>query len=311
MADREGFMLAKPYEERLLRRFRPPYILQPKLKGLRCRVVPRFDGKGYMLLSSSAAEVVGVPHILEQVNRMGSGELEFDGEFYVHGMAEKDILGIVNRKVNIHPDHECMELHIFDIIDETTQQNVRTDTLAYVTRNLDLPNIKIVPSHKIQSHDEITDLLGLYLNMKYEGIVIRDSYATYERKRSFNVLKMKPEEDDFYIIVGYREEVSIHGEPKNRLGAIWCEDTDGTRFYVGSGFDAEQRELLWEQKESLINKIAHVKYTSLNPNNKPVEAVIINIMDITDVKKVMGLSDGDIEAHRSEILKQFEDKEDR
>jgi len=308
MAKREGIMLAKPYEERLLRRFKPPYILQPKLKGLRCRAVPRFDGKGYMLLSSSAIQIVGVPHLLDQVNQIGDGTTELDGEFYVHGMAESDILGIIKRTVTLHPDHECMELQLYDVINDATQ-TVRTDTLSYLLKNCDLPNIKLVPSHRVESHDEINELLGLYVSMKYEGVIIRNSWATYERKKTANMLKLKPEFDDYYLIVGYREEVSITGELKNRLGAVWCEDTDGVRFYVGSGFDAEQRELLWENKESLINQIAHIKYTSLNPNGKPVEAVIIDILNISDVKTKMGLTDENVKDYRSEILQQFEEKE--
>jgi len=301
MADREGIMLAKPYEERLLRRFKLPYLIQPKLNGLRCRVVPRMDGKGYMLLSSSATQVTGTPHLLEQMNQFGREELELDGEFYIHGEPLKYIQGIVKRTVNLHPEHERMNLYLFDIINDATQA-VRLDTLRYILKDFDRPSIIHVPVFKAQSYEEVIDILADVLSQGFEGIVIRDAWAFYERKKSFNLLKLKPEKDDFYLIVGYKEEISIHGESKGRLGSVWCEDADGTRFYVGSGFDADERETLWADKEALIDKICHVKYTELNPNNKPTEAVAIDILDINDVQNKMGITEKELKVYES---KQF------
>ena len=283
MADREGVMLAKHYEARLLQRFKPPYILQPKLNGLRCRAVPRPDGKGYMLLTSSAQQAVGTPHLVEQMNRSSRPELEIDGEFYIHGEPLRYIQGIVKRTVNLHPDSELMNFHVFDVISEA-KQTVRLDLLKSIKFEQS-PNIIKVPSHFVQSYEEIIDVLALYFAEGYEGIIIRDAWAYYERKKSFNLLKLKPEEDDFFIIVGYKEEVSIDGDLKGRLGSVWCEDHNGVRFYVGSGFDAEEREALWEDKENLINKICHVKYTELRENGKPTEAVVIDILNIEDVEK--------------------------
>lgn len=291
MSKREGIMLAKPYEIRLLQRFRPPYDVQPKLNGLRCRAVPRPDGKGYMLLSSSAQQVVGTPHLVEQMNTSSRPELEVDGEFYIHGESLDLIRGIVKRTVNLHPDHEQMDLYLFDIISEANQ-GVRLDLLKHLMRDFDQPNIIHVPTYIAYNYEDVLDILAQCLAKGYEGIIIRDHWANYERRKSFNLLKLKPEEDDFYLIVGYREEVSIDGDLKNRLGSVWCEDQDGVRFYVGSGFGAEEREALWDDRKNLINKICHVKYTELRSNGKPTEAVIIDILDIKDVKEKMKLIGG-------------------
>lgn len=289
MTDRVDVMLAKSYETRLLRRFRPPYIVQAKLNGLRCRAVPRPDDGGYMLLTSSAQQAVGTPHLVEQVNKSSRPELELDGEFYIHGEPLRYIQGIVKRTVNLHPEYDQMDFYIFDVITDA-KQTVRLDILE--TIDLDGPNLIKVPSYFVDDYEGVLDILAQHLAKGYEGVIIRDAWAYYERKKSFNLLKLKPEEDDFFLIVGYREEVSIDGDLKNRLGSVWCEDHNGTRFYVGSGFDATEREALWEDRENLINKICHVKYTELRENGKPTEAVVIDILSIEDVEEKIKLIGG-------------------
>ena len=54
-------MKAVPFEQKRLNKWEPPYILQPKYDGVRCRAVPVENG--YLLLSSEENVVFSVPHI--------------------------------------------------------------------------------------------------------------------------------------------------------------------------------------------------------------------------------------------------------
>ena len=55
-------MKAYPFEEKRLAKWRPPFIVQPKYDGVRCRAVPIQQpgfGTGYILLSSE----IGRAHV--------------------------------------------------------------------------------------------------------------------------------------------------------------------------------------------------------------------------------------------------------
>ena len=49
-ARRKGIMLCAPLEEKRLLRWTPPYLVQPKLNGERCRAI--HTPEGYILVSS-------------------------------------------------------------------------------------------------------------------------------------------------------------------------------------------------------------------------------------------------------------------
>jgi ATP-dependent DNA ligase len=116
---------------------------------------------------------------------------------------------------------------------------------------------------------------------------VRHFGAPYLRKRSTMIMKFKPKKDDYYKIVGYEEEVSIHGEPKGRLGALKCKSETDQHFAVGSGLTDTQREELWANREVLPGKLAHVKYQHITTGKGvPRFPVLIEIID-TEPEEVL------------------------
>ena len=92
---RQGIMLCSPFEESRLKKWRAPYILQPKLDGIRCRAI--VEGKGNVkLLSSEENEILSVPHINAQLESLKIDKLELDGELYIHGTPFETIESIVS-----------------------------------------------------------------------------------------------------------------------------------------------------------------------------------------------------------------------
>lgn len=256
MGGRTGIMLAYPFEEKRLKKWSPPYIVQPKLDGERCRFIP----EGALLLSSQENIFYSVPHIRQALIDLGVN-VELDGELYSHGMHFEDIHSIVSRENNLHPDYQQMEYHIFDVVTPYPQG---TRTLS-ITRNYFqcLPfnsPIKLVPYYLANDLDEIMRVYDQILDQGYEGIIVRECTAPYVRKRSTFMMKFKPKKQDDYLIIGYTEEISIEGRPKGRLGAFICKGDDGTEFNVGSGFTAEQRERYWQNPESFVGLYARIEY---------------------------------------------------
>lgn len=259
---RTGIMLAYPFEEKRLAKWQPPYIVQPKLDGERCRMLN--DGRTCLLLSSTEEIITSVPHINQLAPRvMPVGE--WDGELYVHGWTFEEIHSVVSRSVNLHSDYAAMQFHCFDHVELETPQLARTITLLELNAKLNHSAFRIVPSFMASSFEDVMHMRESFLADGYEGIIVRHSDAPYVRKRSTGMMKLKPSRTDAYLIVGHVEEIDKNGQPKNRLGALVCRGDDGTEFRVGSGFTAEQREALWQNPESLHGLFVKIEYQARTP----------------------------------------------
>jgi len=154
-------------------------------------------------------------------------------------------------------------------------------------RSLIIENLRGLNSHLVvapfwlcENLDDVMRTHDKLQELGYEGIIVRHTQAPYELKRSLYVMKFKAKKEDDYEIVGYQEEMSILGEPKNSLGAVICKSGDGNIFNVGSGFTAEQRYNLWTNKEELLGKTAKVKYQHLTTGKQvPRFPVFIEVID--------------------------------
>ena len=102
---RTGVQLCYPFEEKRLNKWLPPFFVQPKLDGERCRIIVRQNGA--LLLSSTEEIITSVPHI-NAAARLQLPEGEYDGELYVHGRTFEEIHSVVSRRVNLHENFETM-----------------------------------------------------------------------------------------------------------------------------------------------------------------------------------------------------------
>lgn len=263
---RSGIQLCYPFEESRLKKWNASVVIvQPKLDGERCRAV--FDEDGHVTLYSSECNVItGVPHINRQLESMKLQNVELDGELYIHEKDFEDIHSIVSRKVNQRFDSEAMEYHVFDVInaEPQTARMIQLNNLNYNHT----PNIKPVQCNIAHDIESIMICRDRYIDSGYEGIIIRHPFALYERKRSTYVMKFKPKKSDIYMIVGYIEEITIHGHAKGTLGALTLQGDDEARFNVGSGFSAEQRVNYWKIRDSLIGLWCKVEYQHITSKNK-------------------------------------------
>jgi len=271
----KGIMKACPFEERRLAKWQPPYIVQPKYDGVRCRAIPIKTG-GYLLLSSEENPIFSVPHINKALESLSLG-IELDGELYCHGMSFQDILSITSRTVNFHPDYRNIEYHIFDLAQENKPQMARIIDLDII--QLSHPLIK-APFWLCYSLEDIMRVYDKLINMDYEGIIVRYLYALYVRKRSVWVMKFKPKKEDNYAIIGCSQEISIENVAKNSLGSFICKSGDGDTFSVGTGFSKDTRRELWKKREELPGKICKVQYQHLTSGKKvPRFPVFVEVIE--------------------------------
>ena len=278
---RKGIQLAMPFEERRLLnqgrfpvKWTPPYLVQPKLNGERCRVI-REEGI-CLLLSSTEELILSVPHIQQWcLTHLPKGE--WDGELYKHGWSWADIHGVVGRTTNLHPDHELMELHLFDWPSRNEPQLMRSVELRRLLTVLDLKTlggpVKLVESRVANTLEEVYQLYDRYIGMGYEGFIIREISSYYERKRSGAMMKFKPKQTDHYEIISMYEAISEDGTPKGMLGGFNCIDDMKTPFSVGAGkFTHEERKYWWgvwlESPNYITGSLLEVEYQTLSDKNK-------------------------------------------
>lgn len=261
---RKGIQLAYPFEEKRLAKWQPPYIVQPKYDGDRCSNAPTVSAA--LLLSSEENPFFSVPHINSQLKKSRHHLIPLDGELYNHDTylegGHELIHSICSRTVNLHPRHEEMEFHVFDAKWHTTSMMERLITLGKLSETFG-PNVKFSPYWVCETLDEIMRVYDRLIEKKYEGIIVRHFQAPYVEKRSIYMMKFKPKKEDIYEIIGWKEEISIDGVPKGRLGAVLCTGEDGTLFGVGSGLTEEDRIDLWDNRDALKGRQLRVQYQHL------------------------------------------------
>ncbi len=291
---RQGIMLAHPFDERRLtnsirrqRPWNPPFLLQPKLDGERCRAL---IGPRVVLFSSEQHVIKSVPHINEALAALNLPHgLELDGELYQHGTDFSEIHSKVGRSATLHLDYESMDYHIFDLVDPNMPQ---LDPLQYLPPIPFKPPLELVKTHVISSLAEVYEWMTSFVDFGYEGIILREANNLYVRRRSTQMMKFKPKKSDYYPVIGFTEEISITGEPKNSLGALVCTSDEGTTFNVGSGFTADQRHELWKRRHELVGCVCHVKYQNITSNHVPRFPVFCELLDPTDAGPELKLFEG-------------------
>jgi ATP-dependent DNA ligase len=277
MSRRQGVMLCYPWEEKRLAKWLRPWIVQPKYKGIRCKTY--ILEKGSVAMVSSEANVIEtVPDIKRAITNAGlrPGTI-LDGELYIHNVHQGTINSILLRSKALHPEHISVNYEVFDCPNIQMKLQDRLAILEGLIGGINHEKIIPVPTYYAESVEHIKDLLLEFKANNYEGIVAKNSQSLYEEKRSTNWMKWKPGEMDTYIIVGFKEEISIHGEPKNALGALICRSGDEETFAVGTGPTREQRIKYWAYRERLIGKVALVGYQAITARGVPEHPVLIDV----------------------------------
>ena len=272
---RKHVLLAHAAEEKRLDAFPPSFLVQPKLRGVRARVVWR-DGIP-ILLTSYGNIVWGMDHIQGALYELP--RIAWDGELYVHGWSQEEINSVVKRKpANPHPRALEMQYHIFDLY-ASAFQSVRIEALEKLLHEAE-PPIFLVPSSP-SSKEEWLGQCSSFLKEGYEGIILRHPNGLYVSRdpayRSPHLLKYKPRFEDTYKIVGTKEG---EGWARGMLGAFLV--TSGEKeFWVGTGpaLTKLTRKKLWSIKEELIGLSLRVKHEPIQTvGGFPICTVAVEVL---------------------------------
>lgn len=168
------------------------------------------------------------------------------------------------------------------------------------------PRVKIVPTRRINSTEELLAFEVDCLARGFEGVMVRDPEGGYKYGRSTLkqgwLLKLKQFVDAEAIVIGYEEQLHNVNEskpdelgrgkrsqsaagllPAGTLGALLCRSTTGIEFAIGTGFDTATRATLWKQRAKLKGKLVKYKSFPIGVKDAPRFPVFLGFRDNNDV----------------------------
>ena len=249
-------MLAKEYESYN----KNMEFIQPKLDGVRCNI---FNGKA---ISRRNKPFYSVNHIIAELN-IPDG-IHLDGELYNHSL-KHDFNKIVSLVKKEHIDDDqlkeiesLVEYHIYDMWDDNNPHLTFSERNKIINRLFSgLNHVKIVPTFKINSEEELEQYRIQFIEQGYEGAILRLD-KPYEHKRSKNLLKYKVFNEEEFVIIdicegrikGYAEYAVV------KLPEGSCKAT------IAMSLD-DCIDLL-KNKDAYIGQLSTVKYFGYTNDNK-------------------------------------------
>lgn len=262
--ERTGIMLAYPVDPGRISRLGDSFLMQPKINGERC-IVEWFSGEP-IFLSSYGNEFKFLEHLKEPLKKVYEqlGPVPFDGEIYRHGWERERIDSALRRKVNRNPDVEGLEYHLFDI--RSGESNLERAEFIFGLRKkgyfAETP-VKYVPTIKVKTEDWM-DYAALFVELGFEGAILRSKKSPWVSKRNVGMLKFKPTEEDCYQILDVQEAIDKEGHPKAMVGSFLVKSLNVMEaFSVSAGkLPHSKREEYWRLRHLLRGKMLTVKHES-------------------------------------------------
>lgn len=268
-------MLAGKIDDKNITELRYPGMVTYKLDGIRCMIV-----NGHAV--SRNFKPIRNDHIRRIIEKEGlSG---FDGEL-ITGETFTDVASGVMSKEGT-PDFTYM---VFDYMIEPDEPYYkRMRRLASIPET---KHIKYLLPKEVHNEKQLLDFEEKALKNNYEGVMWRSPTGPYLFGRSSfrdqYLLKLKRFDDEEAVVVGFKEEIDIHGRRKDTLGGLVVKDLkSGVKFHVGSGLDKTLKQKIWDNKEKYLGKILTYKSQKHGAKTAPRFPTFVKFRDKSDMDKV-------------------------
>jgi len=252
-------------------------IVQPKLDGNRC-IVHIKDGKAVAYTRKGDVMPVQLKHILdsliETLAQSSMTELIVDGELYCDPavMSFNILNGLIKKQSASAEQQELrkqIKFHIYDVM-----LNVGYEKRVQIIANFASEHVHVVESKEIIATDENIQVeLERWIELGYEGLMIRVLGIPYENKRSWQLVKVKLFEDREFTLIGFEEDVRggfvgtfVFDLPKELLIELGkpLVDAQGkpiVDFKAGtSGQTVEDRTYMLQNPDKFLGKVGTVEY---------------------------------------------------
>lgn len=269
-------MLAHKFEK-YVSKLPKDVCVQPKLDGARCNIYWCNIAQKVVARTRTGKDYSAVlDHVVEEVVTLltQNKSLVLDGELYNHELKEnfEKMMSLVRQgkpgKWDMEQAVEMIEYHVYDVYnkDNPAAKFDERDTLVKLIFNAaSFKYLKQVPTIMCNL-DEHQDIEDAYLELGYEGIMVRLTDSTYKVDgRSQGLLKKKVFTDAEFEIL---EVVEGEGSWKGCAKKLVIRLPDGRTQSTGIDGSAEINKERLENKHLLIGKLATVRYFRLTSDNK-------------------------------------------
>lgn len=267
-----------------------PLYVQRKYDGIRCSA--EFRSGRIVLKSRKGKEFHHMIHIREELSKLyqivrekypdlfaggDDSQVIFDGELYTSTIPFEQISGIVRRVGELTTKAErdaqsAIEYHVYDCFVQSQLEwtfDQRWNFLEEIFGASEAGGqqiIRLVPTHVIQTREEIKQYHDQFVAEGFEGIMIRSRDGVYEpKKRSAYLLKYKEFMEEEFEICGYHQ-----GEGDDAGTVIWrCIMKDGKVFSVKPKGTREERRAMLENANEYLEKKLTVIYQELTADGVP------------------------------------------
>lgn len=154
-----------------------------------------------------------------------------------------------------------MRFMIFDLPNHVGDFSERVKSMRSLVAKINSPYLKMIPQQKIQSREQLQELLDEVVKNDGEGLMLHKSNGQYTVGRNNNILKLKPHYDAEATVVAH---LPGQGKFAGMLGSLLVENNEGVRFKVGTGFSVLQR-----RNPPAIGSIITYKYWGYTETNVP------------------------------------------
>lgn len=256
------------------------FTLTTKLDGFRCVYLPNEK----KFFSRQGQEFEGIDHLIEECDKISQGIYVLDGELLYRNfdnLPSDELYRLttsVARKKGKTKEKTNLEFHLFDIIPLGDFQKGKSvddyrDRMALLERlhsqatGLDFLK-RVTPLYTGNDTSVIPGLLDEVVEQGEEGLMLNLLDGLYECKRSKNILKIKQFLEADVLVVDVYEG---NKEFKGTLGGLnvkFLMNGEEIITNVGSGFYKDERELFFNNPETIIGKVITINYFELSNNKK-------------------------------------------
>jgi len=242
--------------------------IQEKMDGVRALVYTTQPDGEVVIMSRQGGEFCHLNHIREAVKKLNlPPNIYLDGELFSRNLNFNEIVSIC-KKVKSLTDDKSIKLYLFDMIDLKEPNKPFTERykeLQHLLRK-NHKEFVLVQAERVNNDTDVQKIYNNFIKRGAEGAVIRDGKSKYlVGKRSHYVLKLKPEDDAEFLIVGFKE-----GRGKDKGAVIFEMETEnGKRFDARPALTYEERNLMFKNGEDYIGKQGTIKFMGLTPDGIP------------------------------------------
>lgn len=303
-------MLASGFEGKLIEKFNWPGFVQLKLDGMRFNAIVR---NGKVELRSRNGKELNIPNELfhqsfTELAKFYQEDVVFDGELLVidefgkpldrktgNGILTKSIKGTQSKaeagmvRATLW-DAIPFNAFVEGVFDTPYHKRLKSLTTSHTNVPQNLAHLlSIVETKEVENQYQATELFNKYLQLGFEGTILKDRNGIWEDKRSKGQIKFKGELECDLKVVDWEEGT---GKNKGRLGNLILESIDGLiRVGVGTGFTDLDRDTI---KPNVVGKIVSIKYNArIQDKRGNVESLFLPVF--VEIREDKTLADSSLE----------------